>query len=129
VGLASGSTAPADPAGTASLAAIPATAPGPANVPNNTTVRDCFRRPLQGDTDPDDDGLYEDTTGDGNATFADAVELAFAVDDAWANSCPRYYDFDNDSHVYSYQGPFTPTDFDDPIALAFSDDVTNATDG
>jgi hypothetical protein len=60
-------------------------------------------------TDTDDDGKFEDITGDGEATFDDAIALAFA-DTSGLNSQQRAaVDFDGDGDV----------DFADAIALAF----------
>jgi len=59
-------------------------------------------------TDPDGDGQLEDVNGDGEATFDDAITLAFNTDDASENR--ESFDFDGDGDV----------DFDDAIALAFA---------
>jgi PKD repeat protein len=59
-------------------------------------------------TDPDGDGQLEDVDGDGEATFDDAITLAFNTDDASENR--DSFDFDGDGDV----------DFDDAIALAFA---------
>jgi hypothetical protein len=60
-------------------------------------------------TDTDDDGKLEDINGDGEATFDDAIALAFA-DTSGLNSQQRAaVDFDGDGDV----------DFADAIALAF----------
>lgn len=58
--------------------------------------------------DLDGDELYEDVIGAGEATFDDAVDLAFSSDDP--SVTPEYFDFDGDGDV----------DFVDAIELAFS---------
>jgi PKD repeat protein len=62
--------------------------------------------------DTDDDGLYEDVNGDGDANFDDAVALAFADTDALNSQQVAALDFDGDGDG--------DVDFDDAIELAFS---------
>ncbi len=64
------------------------------------------RRP----TDPDGDGLYEDIDGDGEVTFGDATDLAFAETDGLTDRQIAALDFDGDGDL----------DFDDAVELAFS---------
>ncbi len=61
-------------------------------------------------TDPDDDGLYEDIDGDGEVTFSDATDLAFAETDGLTDRQVGALDFDGDGDL----------DFDDAVELAFS---------
>ncbi|MGM0591971.1 MAG: hypothetical protein ACQETI_10165 [Halobacteriota archaeon] len=61
-------------------------------------------------TDPDGDGLYEDVNGDGQATFGDAIELAFVNGAGLTDAQQTALDFDADGDV----------DFDDAISLAFA---------
>jgi hypothetical protein len=61
-------------------------------------------------TDPDGDGQLEDVTGDGEATFDDAIALAFNTGAASVTENRDSFDFDDDGDV----------DFDDAIALAFA---------
>jgi hypothetical protein len=61
-------------------------------------------------TDPDGDGQLEDVTGDGEATFDDAIALAFNTGAASVTENRDSFDFDGDGDV----------DFDDAISLAFA---------
>ena len=58
--------------------------------------------------DLDDDGLYEDVTGDKELTFADPILLAFNLNDKVIQENPFLFDFNGDGIV----------NFDDAIALA-----------
>ncbi|MGM0591182.1 MAG: cell surface glycoprotein related protein [Halobacteriota archaeon] len=60
-------------------------------------------------TDPDGDGLYEDVNGDGEVSFADAIDLAFVRPDNLSSRQTAAVDFDGDGDV----------DFDDAYELAF----------
>jgi hypothetical protein len=60
-------------------------------------------------TDPDGDGQLEDVNGDGEATFDDAIGLAFNTGAASVTENRDSFDFDGDGDV----------DFDDAISLAF----------
>jgi pectinesterase len=73
-----------------------------------------FEAPIPGagdapPTDPDGDGMYEDVDGSGNATFDDAIALAFADTSGLAAAQRTALDFDSDGDV----------DFDDAVSLAF----------
>jgi hypothetical protein len=63
----------------------------------------------QAPTDPDDDGEFEDINGDGEATFDDAIALAFANPSQLTEKQVEAVDFDADGDV----------DFGDAVALAF----------
>jgi len=82
---------------------------------NATTPETPFTEPLPGvqsnnaPTDTDDDGLYEDVNGDGQATFEDAVSLAFADTSTLSQAQATALDFDGDGDV----------DFNDAVELAF----------
>jgi hypothetical protein len=59
--------------------------------------------------DPDGDGLYEDVNGDGEATFADAIALAFVEFGDLSTGQVDSVDFDGDGDA----------DFHDAVTLAF----------
>jgi PKD repeat protein len=73
-----------------------------------------FESPVAGGegvpTDPDEDGLYEDVDGNGEANFADPVALAFVDASGLSDEQRAALDFDGDEDV----------DFDDAVALAFA---------
>jgi hypothetical protein len=60
-------------------------------------------------TDPDGDGMFEDVDGDGDATFADAIALAFVQFGELDDRQTEAVDFDDDGDA----------DFADAIELAF----------
>jgi PKD repeat protein len=60
--------------------------------------------------DPDDDGLYEDVNGDGQANFDDAISLAFVQTGSLTQEQVAALDFDGDGDI----------DFDDAVELAFT---------
>ena len=60
-------------------------------------------------SDPNEDGVYEDVDGDGEATFDDAVALSFVDSSNFSDSQTNALDFDGDGDV----------DFADAVELAF----------
>jgi PKD repeat protein len=96
-----------DTAGSAAGAAYLFTGPGTGGSPFEGAV------PGSGGSAPpndlDADGLYEDVDGDGRATFADAIALAFVDASALTPEQTAALDFDGDGDV----------DFADAIDLAF----------
>jgi hypothetical protein len=82
------------------------------------TDSDLFAKPISSNTDapptdPDDDGTYEDVTGDDKVRFDDAVALAFVRPDALSSEQRTALDIDGDGDI----------DFDDAITLAFQTDI------
>ncbi|MGM0590679.1 MAG: hypothetical protein ACQETI_03450 [Halobacteriota archaeon] len=75
-----------------------------------------FEKPIPGTgasgppTDTDGDGKYDDVNGDGRATFADAIALAFIDSSTLSARQTAALDFDGDGTL----------DFADAISLAFS---------
>ncbi|AWB28234.1 endo-1,4-beta-xylanase [Halococcoides cellulosivorans] len=55
----------------------------------------------EGATDPDDDGLYEDLSGDGELNFPDVNTLFQNTDSTVAQDNTQYYDFDGDGDLDS----------------------------
>ncbi|MGM0590357.1 MAG: LamG-like jellyroll fold domain-containing protein [Halobacteriota archaeon] len=73
-----------------------------------------FQNPIGGaqapPSDPDGDGLYEDVNGDGQATFDDAITLAFTSSGSLSADQIEALDFDGDAQLT----------FSDAIELAFN---------